>query len=300
MSTDMRHRYDLAVTRYICDRQRCKAPIDVPSDSFYEFSGPDDPAFWCPSCQDLPRARLVGIPAKELPPQLPLLNGFTLCSVPRLEPSDDPDAANLIYRPFSTRSFLRQYIDWLVLNDAPCNCQLGSSASFFKRFDADLQRYTDDVDYELLDQCDDRPCQFLRSETLKPVSDDQIYCSALQLLCGTQSQFALCQTKDESNILRNYLLISGGDHFPMIVPQASILSGEKRPDFICFIPATKFQYQPVVLLVDRPGKLARQIDTENSIYENQGYRVRRIVVDWDSGFSYFKAARELKNWIVSQ
>lgn len=296
----MRHRYDFAVTRYICDRPRCKTLLDVPSDTIYEFGGPDDFAFWCPSCEDLPFARLVGVPATDLPTQLPLLNGFTLHSVPRLEPSDDPDAANLIYRPFSQRSFLRQYIDWLVLNDADCNCQFNSSTSCFKRFDSDLQRYTDEIDYELIDQCNDGACQFLRTETLKFVPDDQIHCSALQLLCGTQTSFRLCETKDESNILRNYLLISGGDHFPMLIPQPSILSGQKRPDFICFIPLTKFQYQPVAVLVDRPGKRPEQIDSENSTYENEGYLVKRILVDWDSDLSYFKAARELKNWVQSQ
>ena len=296
----MRHRYDLAVTRYICDRARCKTTLDVPSDTFYEFAGPNDPAFWCPSCEDLPMARPVGVPATDLPVQLPLLNGFTMHSVPRLEPSDDPSAANLIYRPYSQRSFLRQYVDWLVLKNVDHACHLASSASCFKRFDTNLQRYTDEIDYELIDQCDDGACQFLRTETLKPITDDQIHCSTLQMLLRTQTPYGLCQTKDESNILRNYLLISGGDHFPMMIPQPSILSGQKRPDFICFIPLTTFQYQPVAVLIDRPGKLCEDIDAENSIYEDQGYRVKRILVDWDSGFSYFKAARELKNWVESQ
>jgi len=83
----------------------------------------------------------------------------------------------------------------------------------------------------------------------------------------------------------------------MLIPQPSILSGAKRPDFLCFVPITKFQYQSVAVLIDRPGKLTREMDDEKALYEKQGYRVYRITVDWETGFSYFKAARQLKNWV---
>ena len=85
----------------------------------------------------------------------------------------------------------------------------------------------------------------------------------------------------------------------MMIPQPSILSGQKRPDFLCFAPITKFQYQPVAMLVDRAGKPQAAIDADNAIYRKEGYCVKRILVDPEN-FSYFKAARELKNWVETQ
>ena len=64
----MIEKYDLAVTWYRCTR--CRTPIEVPSDSFYRFSGAEDPAFWCPTCEDMPQAAIVGTPAADLPPEL--------------------------------------------------------------------------------------------------------------------------------------------------------------------------------------------------------------------------------------
>ncbi len=293
----MRNRYDRAVTRYIC--KRCDTPIEVPSDTFYEFAGEEDSACWCPSCEDLPAADIDGVPAHELPNQLPLQHGFTLQSMPRIEPGEDSKDANLQYRPYSKRSFLQQYLEWLTLKGAR-RCNYDCGVSTFKKFDNSRQRYTDEIDYSLVDQCDDHGCQFLRTETLKPVEDGSIYCGALRLLCNVQSPHGLCQTRDEAYILRNYLLISGGDHYPMMIPQPSIFSGKKRPDFIYYIPITKFQYRPVVVLVDRPGKPPAKIKAENDWYESKGFVVNRIEVNGSAGFSYFKAARELKNWVESQ
>src|SRR6266481_10189618 len=110
----MRHQYDLCVTRYICDRPKCQTPIDIPSETLYEFSGVGDSYFWCPTCEDLPSARLLGAPACELPQKLQLLQQFVLQPVPRLEPSDDVNSGNLMYRPYSKRSSLREYLDWLT------------------------------------------------------------------------------------------------------------------------------------------------------------------------------------------
>jgi hypothetical protein len=86
----------------------------------------------------------------------------------------------------------------------------------------------------------------------------------------------------------------------MLIPQPSILSGQKRPDFLCFVPITKFQYQSVAVLVDRPGKPQKEMDDENALYKKEGYFVKRILVDWGRRFSYFKAARALKNWVETQ
>lgn len=297
----MRHRYDLAVTRYICDREKCQTPFDIPSDALYEFAGADDSFFWCAACECEPHARLLGTPAHELPDTLQLPQQFSIRPVPRLDPSDDVELGNLMYRPYSQRSFLRQYLEWLVFCGVDTACEFQPTATCFKKFDAETQRYTDEIDYELVDDCNgSSTCQFLRTETVKPLCENEIVCASIKLLCTKQPPYGLCQTNDEANILRNYLLISGGDHFPMLIPQPSILSGAKRPDFLCFIPITKFQFQTVVVLVDRPGKPERQINNENAIYDNHGYHVRRILVDWDSGFSYFKAARDLKNWVESQ
>lgn len=297
----MRHRYDLSSTRYICDRPNCKTPIDIPSNTLYEFASTDDSHFWCPACEDLPSARLLGTPASQLAQQLQLPKQFVLQPVPRLDPSDDPDSGNLIYRPYSQRSFLRQYLDWLILNGVEPVCGFHPSATCFKKFDPEIQRYTDEINYELVDECNGSPCQFLRTETLKPLSDDKLTCPTLKRLCSVGEPYSFCETKDEAQILRNYLLLTGGDHYPMLLPQPSILSGRKRPDFLCFVPLTKFQYHSVAVLVDRPGKDQAQVDNENNEYGNHGYTVKRILVDRDDhGFSYFKAARELKNWIETR
>lgn len=296
----MRYRYDLSITRYICDRPNCKTPIDIPSDTLYQFAGADDSHFWCPACGCEPWARLLGTFASQLPQKLQLPKQFVLQPVPRLDPSYDVDSGNLIYRPYSQRSFLRQYLDWLTLRGVAALCGFFPSATCFKKFEPEIQHYTDEIDYELVDQCNGSPCQFLRTETLRPLSDSELACTTLKLLCSTDQSYSFCDTKDEGQILRNYLLLSGGDHFPMLIPQPSILSGRKRPDFLCFVPITKFQYHSVAVLVDRPGKGQGQVDNENREYDKQGYTVKRILVDWNNpDFSYFKAARELKSWIES-
>jgi hypothetical protein len=221
----MREKYDLCITKYICSRSKCGMPIEIASTSLYEFAGPDDPAFWCLKCNDLPLAEPVGRPASDLPPKLQLRQGFGLLHVPRLKPSDDLDSANLLYRPYSQRSFLRQYIDWLKLKGIEPICEITSSATCFKKFDPDSQAFTDEIDYELVDYCDGDPCQFLRTETLKYMPEDELYCTVLKELCDIKGPYNLCQTRDEAQILRNFLPLTGSDHFPMLIPQPSLLSG---------------------------------------------------------------------------
>ena len=82
----MKAQYEDGRTRYLCER--CHYPIEVEGDSFYEFSGPEDLNFWCPNCQDLPRASLVGVAATSLPLELRLQDRFTLHIVPTAEPGD--------------------------------------------------------------------------------------------------------------------------------------------------------------------------------------------------------------------
>jgi hypothetical protein len=294
----MLQRYELSATRYICTR--CKTTIDVPSDSFYEFSGEMDPNFWCAVCQDFPRAEIVGCPAQNLPRGLQLLKAFEIFSVPRLEPADDNDSANLLYRPYTKRSFLRQYVDWLKIAGFDVPCDFIPAASCFKRFSVESQQYTTEVDYELVDDCSDSPCRFLRTKSLKPVRQDDLNCWVLNYLCDVKAAHALCQTPDEAQILQNYVTLTGDEHFPMLIPQPSILSGRRRPDFLCFVPITKFQYRIVAVLVDRPGKDSTAMQAEKREYEAQGYVVRRILIDRENpDFSYFKTARNLKNWLES-
>ena len=96
-------------------------------------------------------------------------------------------------------------------------------------------------------------------------------------------------------ILQQYLILTGGVHFPMLIPQASILKGKRRADFLCFVPLTKFQYRKIAVLVDRPGKKPSELRLENTDYESEDFVVRRILIDRKN--SYFKIARELVNWI---
>ena len=276
--------YELSVTKYSCGR--CSMPIDVPSEAFYWFSGPEDPNFWCSNCQDLPQAKILGTPAEALPARLDLPKGFVLQAVPR---NVNPDELSWkLYRPYSKRSFLRQYMDWL--NAAgQSSCTWSSTASVFPKFDPGRQQYSKEIDCEVADICNGVPCQFLHSRLQKP---EKPACSIIALLCDTKGSFGPCQTGDEAMLLQWFLLLTGSSHWPMLIPQPSILSGKRRPDFVCFVPISKFQYQKVVVLVDRPGKASAAVDAETKDYEDEGFTILRIIIDESA--SYFKLARDLK------
>ncbi len=291
----MKDRYDLSVTRYRC--KRCDTTIDVDSDTFYYFGGVDDQSFWCPSCEDLPQAEIVGVPAEELPTELQLLKGFCLTPVP---PAEMPDVEtwNLLYRSYSKRSFLQQYLGWVKLAGAESYCDAASNATVNAKFDRHKQVYTSELEYKIGDTCADTICQFLGSDCVKP---EEVRCSMIRMLCDTKGRYGLCQTGDEAMILQQFLLITGDEHFPMLIPQPSVLKGKKRPDFICFVPVTRFQYQKVVVLVDRPGKDKGQTSKEDADYQSMGFIVRRVLIDpGDQGNSYFKRARELAVWLQSR
>ncbi|MBI3665220.1 MAG: hypothetical protein HY236_03180 [Acidobacteria bacterium] len=51
----------------------------------------------------------------------------------------------------------------------------------------------------------------------------------------------------------------------------------------------------MAVLVDRPGKDPRLVKGEDDDYEECRFVVKRITVDGHG--SYFKAAREIKNWL---
>jgi hypothetical protein len=288
----MKDRYDLCVTRYLC--RRCGTWIDVQSDEFYSFSGPNDPAFWCPVCEDLPLAEQVGFPAEELPTELQLLKGFRLSWVPLTE-SSEVEKCNRLYRPYSKRSFLQQYLAWLKLSGNESPCEPTSDLVVNAKFDRRRQVYTKELEYQIEDTCAGKACQFLRANCLKP---EPPTCALVRLLCDVKGRYGLCQTGDEAMILQHYLLLTGGEHFPMLIPQPAVLEGKKRPDFICFVPVTKFQYHKVVVLVDRPGKDQAKTASEDADYRSQGFLVHRILVDpGDVGNSYFKRARDLVLWL---
>jgi hypothetical protein len=285
----MKAAYDRYETRYICTR--CNTPINVASDTFHWFSGPDDPAFWCPTCEDLPRADFPGTPAHDLPAQFQLPKDFTCRIVPLAEPGDVKEW-NLLYRPYSKRSFLRQYAEWMQLKGTE-TCHLQSSGAVSATFDPATQGYTNQLTYELQDTCSDAPCQFLRSCSLQP---DEIGCLTIKALCDTKGTYGLCQTGDEAMLLQWYVIITGAEHFPMLIPQASILKGKRRADFVCFIPLSKFQYKQVAVLIDRPGKSPDLLRAETEDYKQAGFEVRRIDIH-PEGKSYFKLARDLATWI---
>lgn len=290
----MTSQYELEFTFYRCDR--CGTSIRVEADYLYEFSGPDDPEFWCLSCEDLPIATLVGIPAQELPEVLNLPKAFTLRLVPDIESGDarDIESANQLYRPYTKRSFLAQYQKWLRESGLDVICQHKSSTLQPAKFDPQIQRYIVEREVRIEDKCDGIICQFLQAEVTKPVD---LACLAIRELCQIQSRsrFGLCQTGDEAQILMWYLLLTGGAHCPMLIPQPSIFSGERRPDFLCYLPISRFQYQPVAVLVDRPGKGVAQIDSEDRYYKSKGFKLKRIGVD--GATSHYKLARELKLWL---
>ena len=147
------------------------------------------------------------------------------------------------------------------------------------------------------DKCSGSVCQFLQAEVIKPVEST---CLVIKELCQIQgrSRFGLCQTGDEAQILRWYLLLTGGIHCPMLIPQASIFSGERRPDFLCYLPISRFQYHPVAVLVDRLGKARAQTDSENRYYRSKGFKLKRIGVA--GATSHYKLARELKLWLEGE
>lgn len=288
----MKDRYDLCLTRYRCGR--CRSPIDVESETFYWFSGPDDPAFWCPDCGDFPRAVALGVPAENLPTDLQLSKGYRLRAVPAAE-IPDVDSWNLLYRPYSKRSFQQQYIGWLKLMAADPQCAPSPHATVNASFHRQRQIYAKQLEYEITDECADTACQFLSTNCLKP---EKVNCSLVRFLCDVKGPYGLCDTGDEAMILQWYLLFTGGEHFPMLIPQASVLKGKRRPDFVCFVPITKFQYQKVVVLVDRPGKDPHLTTKEDAEYQAQGFFVRRILIDPSADrASYFKLARDLVIWL---
>jgi hypothetical protein len=237
----------------------------------------------------------VGSPAEDLPQQLLLLKNFTIETVPKAEPAD-VDKYNLIYKPFSKRSFLRQYLDWLMMKTRDPGCSWFSRVFVSSKFNNSTQKYTTSLEYDISDSCQ-LPCsycQFLQAKTVKP---EAVFCSIMMLLCDVKGKFGLCQTGDEAMLLQQYLLLTDNVHYPMLIPQPSLLTGKRRPDFISFIPITKYQYHKVAILVDRPGKNQVAIQNEDSDYDDLGYRVKRVLID--GNMSYFKLARELKNWFQS-
>lgn len=285
----MKDIYNHNVTLYKC--KRCNTTFEIESDSFHWFQSADDAHFWCPACEDMPQAEIVGHAAENLPLELLLPKNFTCRIVPLLEPREI-DNANILYRPYSKRSFLQQYIEWIRSSNGS-TCKLSSEITVSPSFDPEKQIYTSSLDYRIYDSCNYSVCQFLQSNTIKP---ENIKCSIIEMLCDTKGAYGLCQTGDEAMILQQYLILTGAEHFPMLIPQASILKGKRRPDFICFVPVSKFQYYKVAILIDRPGKEPTNIRAENDEYQNEGYVIKRINIE-PNNKSYFKIARELSLWI---
>ncbi|MCF7669778.1 MAG: hypothetical protein K9N48_08395 [Verrucomicrobia bacterium] len=172
-------------------------------------------------------------------------------------------------------------------------CQLRSQVLAGAAFDPKAQEYTKAIEYQIADRCGDGDCAFLRQQAISPVD---LACEVGRLLCDTRGRYGLCQTGDEAVLLRRYLTITGAEHYPMLIPQPSIFKGRRRPDFLCFAPYSKFQYRKVTVLVGPPDKNPDAMAKEDADYRAAGYEVRRIEV---GSRSYYKATRELANWIES-
>ena len=82
----------------------------------------------------------------------------------------------------------------------------------------------------------------------------------------------------------------------MLIPQVSMWHGRRRPDFLVFVPVSRFQYHRVAVLVDRPGKDELKVANETAEYETEGYLVYRVQINDEKG-GYFKKARELVSWL---
>jgi hypothetical protein len=61
----------------------------------------------------------------------------------------------------------------------------------------------------------------------------------------------------------------------MLIPQPAILSGQRHPDFVVFAPVSGFQYRPLAILIDRPGKDPERMNAETEDYGRQQLRCRR-------------------------
>ena len=130
---------------------------------------------------------------------------------------------------------LRQYLGWIRSQGATQECNLASTLDLHAGLDPNTQTYTKDLSYEISDTCGDSRCQFLRGGALQP---EDVECSTLRHLCDVKGRFGLCDTGDEAMILQQFLLVAGGEHYPVLIPQASIRRGRRRPDFTCFVPVS--------------------------------------------------------------
>jgi len=148
------------------------------------------------------------------------------------------------------------------------------------------------MDYQIRDTCGLAACHFLAHAKLKP---EFTACKVIEVLCSSNSEHGLCDTRDEAALLRHYIEFTGTDHFPMLIPQPALFTGRRRPDFLVLVPITRFQYRFVIVLIDRPGKSDDRVRTENEDYTRHGYVVKRLTVGGQE--SHFKLARDLKNWI---
>src|SRR5437899_1409991 len=134
----MQDRYDLRQTTYVC--RRCKIPIEIESKSYYKFLSEDDPAFWCFACNNYPIAESVGTPAETLPISLQLPKGFVLSIVPKAQ-IWDREEATLLFRPYSKRSFLVQYLAWAKSKGCQPICTLSSATTVGPKFDMSTQQF---------------------------------------------------------------------------------------------------------------------------------------------------------------
>jgi len=100
----------------------------------------------------------------------------------------------------------------------------------------------------------------------------------------------LCQSDNERQFLHHYLRfaydISGGDEFPMLIPQARLATSRIRVDFVAFVPETKWDWHWYVIEIDTPTHHPREDEEERAeIIRNEGYILKcftpeKLWLDW--------------------
>lgn len=100
----------------------------------------------------------------------------------------------------------------------------------------------------------------------------------------------LCQSDSERQFLHYYLRfaydISGGDEFPMLIPQVRLATGRIRVDFVAFVPETRWKWHWYAIEIDTPIHHPRDDEVERAeIIRNEGYILKRITpekkwLDW--------------------
>lgn len=88
----------------------------------------------------------------------------------------------------------------------------------------------------------------------------------------------LCQTRDETWFLHQYLRYVRGRPFPMLIPQCRLggITQGIRPDFVLFVPLQLLRYRWLAIQLDakHPLAMAKQDEDRDARLQAEGYEVR--------------------------